>query len=66
MNSTILDETQTAQKLGLSIKTLQSWRWRKIGPRYLKIGGAVRYAAEDIEEYLKSRAVETRDSSRGD
>jgi hypothetical protein len=30
---------------------LERWRWLKMGPSYLKIGGRVVYRLEDIEAY---------------
>ncbi len=35
----------------IAIRTLDNWRWRGEGPRYLKIGGRVIYRLEDIEAY---------------
>ena len=34
-----------------STSTLERWRTRGIGPRYLKIGGQVRYPDEDVREF---------------
>ena len=52
--STLLTEKQVAQRLGLSTKTLQQWRWRGIGPRFRKLNYAVRYDPNDIELYIES------------
>ena len=38
-----LNESQAANLLGVSVRTLQAWRLRGRGPRYIKIGRAVRY-----------------------
>ena len=36
----------------IATRTLDNWRWRGEGPRYLKIGGRrVVYRLEDIEAY---------------
>ncbi len=35
----------------IATQTLDNWRWRGEGPRYLKIGGRVIYRLEDIEAY---------------
>jgi hypothetical protein len=37
------NESQAANLLGVSVRTLQAWRVRGGGPRYIKIGRAVRY-----------------------
>lgn len=46
-----LNEKQLAERWGMSHKTLQRWRVEKRGPRYLKIGGAVRYPLSEIEAF---------------
>jgi hypothetical protein len=56
--SDLLTETEAATILRLKIKTLQEWRRRKVGPRYYKIGGRVKYALEDLRAYLAQCAVE--------
>jgi len=48
----LVNEKQSAEILSLSIKTLQGWRWRGEGPRFLKLGRAVRYRREDLTAYL--------------
>ena len=35
----------------IATRTLDNWRWRGEGPKYLKIGGRVIYRLEDIEAY---------------
>ena len=35
----------------MSHQTLQRWRVMRVGPPFLKIGGAVRYRLCDIEQY---------------
>lgn len=58
----LLNEEQAAEYLTLSTKTLQSWRWRKLGPRYSKLGGAVRYTVSNLDDYVAASTHETRDS----
>ena len=45
----------TQEELGarwrVSPRTLEQWRWRGVGPRYLKIGGRVIYPENEIEHY---------------
>jgi predicted DNA-binding transcriptional regulator AlpA len=53
----LLNEFAVAKSLGLSVTTLRKWRGNGAGPKYLKIGGSVRYRAEDLQEYLDSRVV---------
>jgi predicted DNA-binding transcriptional regulator AlpA len=52
-----LNERQVAELLGLSVQTVRNWRFRRVGPAYIKLGGAVRYRPEDIEKYLETRRI---------
>ena len=40
-----------ARRWKISPRTLERWRWLKLGPPYLKLGGRVAYRLEDIEAY---------------
>lgn len=46
-----------AAYLGLSESTLEKARVYGNGPRYVKLGRAVRYRAADLEAWLASRTV---------
>jgi hypothetical protein len=46
-----LTEAETAARLNLSAKWLQTQRLRGGGLRFAKFGAAVRYAVADIEEF---------------
>ena len=50
--SPLRNERETAVLLGISAKTLRRWRWVGKGPRYHKVGAAVRYSDADIELFL--------------
>jgi predicted DNA-binding transcriptional regulator AlpA len=50
---------QVAARVGVEVKTLANWRWRGVGPAFIKLGspggrGAVRYEASEIEAWLGS------------
>jgi predicted DNA-binding transcriptional regulator AlpA len=51
----LLTERDVARIIGLSVASVRRWRLLRQGPRYLKIGSAVRYKPEDISEWLESR-----------
>jgi predicted DNA-binding transcriptional regulator AlpA len=51
----MLNERDVARITGMSVQTIRRWRLFRGGPRYLKIGSAVRYKPEDIAEWLESR-----------
>lgn len=40
--------------LRVRAKTLVNWRWRKIGPPYIKIGASVRYERNALLAWLRS------------
>jgi len=42
-----------ATYLGLAQQTLAGWRYRKVGPEYLKVCGRIRYRMEDLEAFVK-------------
>ena len=53
----LLNDYQTALRLGVSPATLRSWRCRGIGPPYIKLGfgtqSPVRYNPIDLDEYMR-------------
>ncbi len=46
-----LTQIELARRWKISPRTLERWRWLKLGPPYLKLGGRVAYRLEDIEAY---------------
>ena len=46
-----LGQNELARRWNISPRTLERWRWLKVGPAYLKLGGRVAYRLEDIEAY---------------
>ena len=52
---TLLNEHDVGRMTGLSVASVRRWRLLRQGPRYLKIGSAVRYRPEDISAWLASR-----------
>ena len=52
---TLMNEHDVARITGLSVASVRRWRLLRQGPKYLKIGAAVRYKPEDISAWLKSR-----------
>jgi predicted DNA-binding transcriptional regulator AlpA len=51
----LLNEHDVARIIGLSVASVRRWRLLRIGPKYLKIGSAVRYRAEDLQGWLETR-----------
>jgi predicted DNA-binding transcriptional regulator AlpA len=54
-----LTDVDVANRLGVSRFTVRSWRLKGVGPRFLKMGRAVRYRFQDVEEYERQALVET-------
>jgi predicted site-specific integrase-resolvase len=52
--SRLFTERQAAQILGVSVKTLQTWRWAGRGPAFVKIGRLVRYDENDLIEVVQT------------
>ena len=62
--SKLIDDKEAAKIIGVSHYTMKSYRLRKIGPHYYKMGRAVRYSKKDLNDYLEKqksnwRRVET-------
>jgi hypothetical protein len=54
MPETLLTPAQLAERWQKPESTLAQWRWRGVGPTYLKLQGAVRYRLSDVEAYEAS------------
>ena len=50
----LLDEREVATILKIEPTTLRRWRWSGDDPRFMKIGGAVRYHPIDIDQFMNS------------
>jgi len=50
-----LNDQQVAEFLGVSVATIRRWRLLGRGPKYLKIGAAVRYKLDDLTTWIESR-----------
>jgi hypothetical protein len=51
----VFDTAAAASLLGVKPGTLEVWRCKGIGPRFVKIGARVVYRLRDLNEYLDSR-----------
>ena len=48
----LLNEAEAARFLRVSIRTLQAWRTRKVGPEHVRLGRLVRYRFEALLEFI--------------
>jgi hypothetical protein len=55
LSTKCLNQVELASRWNISPRTLERWRWLKLGPPYLKLGGRVAYRLEDIEAYEVER-----------
>ncbi len=51
----VFDTLAAAPLLGVKPGTLEVWRYKGIGPRFVKCGSRVIYRLRDINEYLDHR-----------
>ena len=51
-----LNQVTLARRWGMSPRTLEGWRSRRKGPRYMKLGGHVAYRLEDVEAFEAAQA----------
>lgn len=58
-----LTDIEVAGRLGVSRFTVRAWRLKGIGPRFLKMGRAVRYRPQDVDDYERQALVETQAGS---
>lgn len=52
MSDIYLTPKETADKIGVSVVTLQKWRSAGHGPAFIKLRGGIRYHAQDVEAWL--------------
>ncbi len=50
----LLSEREAARLLSLGVQTLRKWRWAGQGPRFRKLGAAVRYSEADLHEFVEA------------
>jgi len=54
-----LKSTEVENIYGISASTLANWRSKRVGPKYHKVGGAVRYKVEDMDKFMESKKIKT-------
>lgn len=43
---------ELSQVLAVPVRTIRKWRERGVGPRAYRVGGALRYAVDDVAAWL--------------
>lgn len=57
MNADVMNTIEAARYVRLGKPTLERFRLTGEGPRFAKLGGAVRYRRTDLDEWIASRLV---------
>ena len=61
----MFDTEDVARRFKVQPHTVACWRHRGVGPRFVRVGGTVRYRPKDIAEYEHENLCEsTRDARR--
>jgi predicted DNA-binding transcriptional regulator AlpA len=50
----LLKEEEAAHVLRVSVRTMQTWRRRKSGPAYVRVGRLIRYRWSAILEFMNN------------
>jgi len=56
-----LDRAELADLLGVSIRTLARWAKNGDGPKFIKLGGIVKYRISEVEDWMNENSF-TKDS----
>jgi hypothetical protein len=59
----LLTEAQTSDFLNLSIRTLQAWRMRNAGPKFVRAGRAIRYRRRDLTAWMDAHTMSSASAS---
>ena len=51
----LLNESEVADMLGVTVSCLRRWRYERRGPRFIKLGRLVRYPARDLADWIEAR-----------
>lgn len=58
-DNNLVPPKEAARILGVTERILESWRFRGLGPRFVKMGiKCVRYHPLELEQYVASRTVD--------
>lgn len=55
----LLTTHEVAEILRVGPRTIQTWRHLQRGPKFVRIGGLVRYRKSDVDAYIDTAAVRT-------
>ena len=63
----LLNEIRVAEILGVSVSLIRQWRAKGVGPNFIKVNKSVRYAPEDVSQFLdkNKRKLSTNEETKG-
>jgi len=53
---TFLTSDQAAKYLNVAPRLMENWRWRKVGPKFVKVGNRIRYDMKDLKSFISTSA----------
>lgn len=56
-DETLLSEVQASDLLFISVRTLQTWRCKGLGPAFVRAGRAIRYQRGDLLSWIYAHRV---------
>ena len=59
LNPDLLTNEEAADLLGIKPNTLEIWRTKGKGPKFVKMGAAVRYRLADLNAWMEERTFAT-------
>ena len=51
----LMDTVQLAELLRNKVNTVEGWRLKGVGPRFIRVGRLIRYRLEDVETWLDAQ-----------
>ncbi|WP_299166982.1 AlpA family transcriptional regulator [uncultured Arthrobacter sp.] len=61
----LLTPEDLAQRLGMSVAALSQWRYRGVGPKFIKAGKTIRYRVSDVESWMDAQTRQQSGSAVG-
>ena len=60
----LMDPPRVSAYLGVPVGTLANWRYKGLGPAFIKMGRHVRYRSEDVARWVEDQLDRTRPARR--
>ena len=60
-----LTTAEVAEYLRVSLRTLEGWRRRRVGPPWSRLEGQVRYDLHELEAFMEANRVEPQRAAGG-